>query len=197
MKAFYEVGYRFFRMPWEGGPRAELVALVESGRIQLCRTIDLGCGTGSNTIYLAQRGFDVTGIDYARAAIAKARRRAADAGVHVTFVVNDLTHLRRTSGAFDFLVDYGTFDDLSPGDRELYMKSLVALSHVGSRFLLWCFEYCMRWWEHLIPFFPPPLAPDEAQRRFSAHFALEQIAGERHSTGWPPGWAAYLMTRRM
>jgi cyclopropane fatty-acyl-phospholipid synthase-like methyltransferase len=195
MKTFYEVGYRFFRMPWEQGARAELVDLVESGRIQPCRAIDLGCGTGSNAIYLAQRGFDVTGVDYATAAIAKARRRADTAGASVSFVAADLTNLQDVSGVFDLLVDYGTFDDLTPAARELYLRSLLALSHLGSRYLLWCFEYRMRWWEYFIPFFPPPLAPDEAQQRFGAHFSIERIAGEQRSSGWPPGWAAYLMTR--
>lgn len=195
MKAFYEVGYRYFRMPWEGGPRAELVDLVESGRIQPCRAIDLGCGTGSNAIYLAQHGFAVTGVDFANAAIAKARRRAADAKAHVSFVVDDLNSLRRVSDAFDFLVDYGAFDDLTPSARDLYVRSLLTLSHIGSRFLLWCFEYHMRWWEYMIPFFPPPLEPGEVQRRFGLHFSIERIAGEQRGTGWPPGWGAYLMTR--
>ncbi len=53
MKLFYELGYRFFRMPWDMGPRKELVKLVESRRIVPCRAIDLGCGTGSNAIFLA------------------------------------------------------------------------------------------------------------------------------------------------
>jgi SAM-dependent methyltransferase len=197
MKAFYEVGYRYFRMPCEGGPRAELVDLVESGRIQPCRAIDLGCGTGANAIYLAQRGFDATGVDFASAAITKARSRAAAAGASASFVVDNLTRMRCVSGTFDLLVDYGTLDDLTPDDRDRYRKTLLALSQVGSRYLLWCFEYEMRWWEHFIPFFPPPLAPDEAQRRFGSHFAIERIAGERHNAGWPPGWTAYLMTRRV
>lgn len=195
MKAFYEVGYRYFRMPWEGGPRAELVALVESGRIQPCRAIDLGCGTGANALYLAKCGFDVTGVDFASAAVTKARRRAANAGARASFIVDDLTGVRHVSGTFDFLVDYGTFDDLTLDDRDRYVKCLLALSQIGSRYLLWCFEYEMRWWERFIPFFPPPLAPDEAQQRFGSHFAIERVAGERHSSGWPPGWAAYLMTR--
>lgn len=196
MKAFYEIGYRFFRMPWEQGPRDELVRLVESGRIRPCRAIDLGCGTGSNAIYLARHGFDVTGLDYATAAIAKARLRAADAGASVSFIVHDLTHLGGVSGVFDFLVDYGTFDDLTPVARDRYLDTLLALSHIGSQYLLWCFEFQMRWWERFIPFFPPPLASDEAQQRFGQHFAIERIAGEQHRAGWPPGWAAYLMTRR-
>jgi cyclopropane fatty-acyl-phospholipid synthase-like methyltransferase len=196
MKAFYEIGYRFFRMPWEQGPRDELVRLVESGRIQPCRAVDLGCGTGSNAIYLAQRSFDVTGVDFAASAIAKAHERASAVGAAVSFVVADLTSPRGISGTFDFLVDYGTFDDLTPAARDRYADTLLSLSHVGSQYLLWCFEYRIRWWERFIPFFPPPLVPGEAQRRFGKHFAIERIAGEEHSAGWPPGWAAYLMTRR-
>lgn len=196
MKAFYEIGYRFFRMPWEQGPRDELVHLVESGQIHPCGAIDLGCGTGSNAIFLAQHGFDVTGVDYADSAIAKARRRAASSGATVSFVVGSLTNLRGVEGHFDFLVDYGTFDDLSAADRARYVDTVLALSHAGSRYLLWCFEYRMRWWEHFIPFFPPPLTPDEAERHFGQHFTIERIAGEQSGAGWPPGWAAYLMTRR-
>jgi SAM-dependent methyltransferase len=196
MKAFYEIGYRYFRMPWEQGPRDELVRLVESGRIRPCRALDLGCGTGANALYLAQRGFDVTGVDYAVAAIEKARRRAAAAGATVSLVVDDLTDPQRLSGVFDFLVDYGTFDDLTPAGRDCYLDTLLALSHAGSQYLLWCFEYKMRWWERFIPFFPPPLAPGEAQRRFGQRFAIERLAGERSGAGWPPGWAAYLMTRQ-
>jgi cyclopropane fatty-acyl-phospholipid synthase-like methyltransferase len=196
MKAFYEIGYRYFRMPWEQGPRDELTRLVENGRILPCRAIDLGCGTGANAIYLAQRGFDVTGVDYAAAAIEKARRRAAASGASVSFVVDDFTGPRHLSGVFDFLVDYGAFDDLTPVKRDRYVNTLLTLSRVGSQYLLWCFEYQMRWWERFIPFFPPPLTPDEAQRRFGQRFAIERVAGERQSAGWPPGWAAYLMTRQ-
>lgn len=105
MKLFYEIIYRYFHAPWDIGPRGELVALVESGRITPCRTVDLGCGAGANAIYLAQRGFDVTGVDYAKAAIAKARARAKDAGVQVNFILDDLTNLRYVSGTFDFLLD--------------------------------------------------------------------------------------------
>ena len=58
MKWFYEVVYQYFRAPWDIGEREELVNLVENGRIKPCRTIDLGSGTASNCIFLAQHGFD-------------------------------------------------------------------------------------------------------------------------------------------
>jgi methylase of polypeptide subunit release factors len=55
VKRFYEITYRYFRAPWDIGAREELVSLVESGRIQPGRAIDLGCGAGANAIYLAQK----------------------------------------------------------------------------------------------------------------------------------------------
>ena len=194
MKLFYELGYRFLRMPWETGPREELVELVESGRIAPCRAIDLGCGTGSHAIFLAEHGFDVTGIDFAAAAIEKARRRADAAGVHVRFVIDDLTDLRGVRGTFDLLVDYGVLDDLRPVDRDLYVRNVLPLTHPGSHYLLWCFEWPTRWWERLL--LEMTLEPGEAERRFGTHFEIERIAGETRPSGWPPGYAAYLMTRK-
>ncbi len=194
MKAFYNIGYRHFRMPWDGGPRSELVELVESGRITAGRAIDLGCGTGSNAVFLAQHGFDVTGVDFAEAAIDKARAKADAAGVRVDFIIDDLTSLRRVSGTFDFLVDYGALDDLRDRDRDLYVHSVVPLAHPDSRFLLWCFEWPEQWWERLVPA-AMALRPGEAERRFGTSFAIERFAGEQRSAGWPRGYAAYLMTR--
>lgn len=199
MKLFYEVTYRYFRAPWDIGPRRELVELVESGRIRPCRVIDLGSGTASNCIWLAQRGFDVTGVDYAVAAIEKGRRMAREAGVSVDFIVDDLTDLRHVHGPFDLLVDYGTLDDLVPSDRDRYMRSVLPLTRSGSLFLLYCFEWKLRWWERLLlrlSFFGAmALEPGEVERRFGEHFEIERIAGEVDWRRWPPAYAVYLMRR--
>ncbi len=200
MKLFYQLGYRYFRMPWEIGPREELVQLVENRRIAPCRALDLGCGTGSNAVFLAQHGFDVTGVDYAASAIEKARRKADTAKVKVEFLVDDLTNLQKVNGTFDFLLDYGTLDDLSPQDRNLYVSNVLPLTHHDSKFLLWCFEWRLRWWERvltrLLPFGALALEPGEAERRFGEYFEIERIAGEAKLRGWPRGFAAYLMTRK-
>ena len=195
MKLFYEVIYRYFRAPWDIGAREELVSLVESGRLKPCRAIDLGCGTGENAIYLAQQGFDVTGVDFAQAAIEKARGKAKDLGVPVDFLVDDLTDLHHVSGTFDFLLDYGVLDDLRLDQREPYLHNLLALTQPGSLYLLWGFEYSMRWWENLIPFHDIPFTPGEIEERFGKTFEIERIAGKVDYSKWPPGYAAYLMTR--
>ncbi len=196
MKQFYEFTYRHFRAPWDIGAREELVSLVESKRIQPCRAIDLGCGTGANAIYLAQCGFDVTGVDYAEAAIEKSRARAREAGVQVNFLVDDLTNLRYVSGKFALLIDYGVLDDLRLNQRQSYLHNMVPLTHSGSLYLLWGFEYPMRWWEKLLPFFDIPFYPGEIEQRFAPYFEIEKIAGKIDYSHWPPGYAAYLMTRK-
>lgn len=202
MKLLYEVLYRYFKAPWELGPRDELVALVENGRIAPCRAIDLGCGTGDNAIFLAQHGFDVTGVDFSPAAIKKARRKADAADVAVHFVVDDLTMLRHVTGTFDLLVDYGTFDDLNDHDREKYLDNVLPLTHPASRFLLWCFEWPRRWWEpfimRLLPIGNLALEPGDAQRYFGRHFAIERVAGGENlvQAGMALSTACYIMTRQ-
>jgi len=192
---FYQLTYRYFRAPWEIGPRQELVELVEAGVLTPCRAIDLGCGTGANSVFLAQHGFEVTGVDFAPAGIEKATRAATDAGVSVDFVVDDLTDLRHTRGPFDFLLDYGVLDDLRLPQREFYKRSILPLTHPGSRFLLWGFEYPIRWWERLIPFMDLPFAEGEIEAVFGDHFTIETIARHLDWKTWPPGNVAYLLTR--
>ncbi len=196
MKSFYEIFYRYFHAPWDIGPRDELVRLVEDHSIQPGRAIDLGCGTGANAIFLAQHGFDVTGVDFAQAAIAKARQRANAAGVQIHFVVDDLTNLQQVSGTFDFLLDYGVLDDLSLRQREAYLQNLLPLTRPGSCYLLWGFEYPIRWWEKSIPFYDRPFEPGEIAERFGRYFDIVKIAGEVKWSTWPPGYAVYLMTRK-
>ena len=202
MKTFYNTWYRFGTPPWVGSARPELVRLVSDGVLAPPgRAIDLGCGTGANSIYLAQQGFDVTGVDFAPAAVARARTAAHAAGVDVEFVVDDFTVLSRVHGPFDLLVDYGSFDDLGPKARAAYVRAVVPLARPGARFLLWCFEWEPKLWERaamaILPGGNLTLRPGEIHRTFSETFEIERIAGESGLSTWPRGWACYLMTRKI
>ena len=103
MKQFYDLRYRHGTPPWVGAPRQELVRLVTDGILTPGSAIELGCGVGDNAIFLAQHGFTVTGVDLAPAAIRRARAKARDAGIDVSFIVDDLTRLRHVNGPFDLL----------------------------------------------------------------------------------------------
>lgn len=200
MKWAYELMYRysFVPIPFDAGPRDELVHLVKSGRIKPCRALDLGSGTASNVIYLAQHGFDVTGVDYSRAAIKMGRLRAREAGVEATFIEDDLTNLQYLSGTFDFLVDYGCLHSFSPKKRPLYVKNTVPLARQGSIFLLVSFERSPRWWEpRLIDRlgWSMPLEPGEVERRFGDFFDIERLDEVTHDSKPLPRMSGYLLTR--
>ena len=68
------------------------------------RALDLACGEGQNAIWLAARGWDVVGVDFSEAAIAKARARAERDGVEVEFVCSDLLAYEPAAGAFDLVL---------------------------------------------------------------------------------------------
>lgn len=145
MKArLYDWMYRI-GAPWDRvGVRTDLVDLISSGAVNPethPRSIDLGCGTGANVVYLAEQGFDSHGVDFSHVALSKARRRAEAAGVDVHLLQADLTAgaLPGFEGGFDLLVDFGTLDDLR-GDNRLALARLVtSLARPGARFLEWCF----------------------------------------------------------
>jgi SAM-dependent methyltransferase len=143
-RRFYDLMYRW-GAPWEGGPRDELVELVTAGRLTTrspgALAIDLGCGSGANVAFLAEHGFDVTGVDFSPVALKKADGLLARRGVTARLVQADLTasSLGEAEGKYDLLVDYGTLDDLTGARREAMATTIARLSAPGSQFLLWCF----------------------------------------------------------
>lgn len=140
----YDLMYRTWA-PWDAvGVREDLVALLGRGAIdpqRHPRSIDLGCGTGANVVYLAHQGFESWGIDFSEVAIQKAHRRAQGAGVETHLVVGDLTamSIEGVDGSFDFLIDFGTLDDLTGHDRRRMADTVTRLSRPGSVFLEYCF----------------------------------------------------------
>ncbi len=102
--------------------------------------LDIGCGLGDNAIYLASRGYSVTGLDGSSAAIEQARSRAAQAGVSVTFGVTDATNLAGYDGRFDTVVDSALYHCLDDGGRQAYAAGLYRSARPGARLHLYCFS---------------------------------------------------------
>ena len=74
----YKTRYESGRTPWDlGRPDFNLIETVTNFPIPSCKALDIGCGTGDNSIWLAQQGFSVTGTDVADVALTKAREKAA------------------------------------------------------------------------------------------------------------------------
>lgn len=102
--------------------------------------LDIGCGLGDNSIFLASRGHAVTGLDGSPAAIERARTRAAEAGVTVNFAVADATSLTGYDGRFDTVIDSALYHCLDDEGRRAYAAGLYRSTRPGARWHLSCFS---------------------------------------------------------
>ncbi len=132
--------------PWEGAPRKELVELLESGRLSPVvaggpRALDVGCGSGADTILLSDHGFDAVGVDFSTVALEKARTAAGDRP-GVSFVQADLFALpdQVTDLQYDLIFDGGTLDDFPAARRQELARILTRLARPGAVLVLWCFS---------------------------------------------------------
>lgn len=129
--------YRKGQTPWDSGrPCSELVRLLEDEVISPCKALDLGCGTGTNAIYLAQMGFDVTAVDISQVAIEMAREKADAASVSVLFMMVKLPTPFLPGKVFDFVFDRGCFHALKNDERSQYAEMLKEVTVEDSLFLL-------------------------------------------------------------
>jgi SAM-dependent methyltransferase len=136
-RLFFSVWY-FFNPPWDTGVSPP--ELMEHIRTHPSGwALDLGCGTGTNVITLAQRGWRATGVDFAPTAIREARRKAEKAGVQATFQVADVTRLEDLKSQFDLVLDMGCFHSLPSHTREAYIQNLERLLDSGGTYLLYAF----------------------------------------------------------
>lgn len=90
------------RMVWSAEPNRFLVE--ELAGLAPGHALDLACGEGRNAIWLARRGWDVTGVDFSGVAIDKARRMAAEAGAAARFARADLAEHVPEPGSADLVV---------------------------------------------------------------------------------------------
>ncbi len=123
----WEKRYQEGDLPWDTGqPEQHLVDLVNSGSVLIGRVLEIGCGTGTNAIWLAERGFDVLGVDVSPTAIAAARDKAARAGVECEFLAGDFFAESIAAAPFDFVCDRGCFHIFDAADVQRQFAARVA-----------------------------------------------------------------------
>jgi SAM-dependent methyltransferase len=173
-RVFYRIGFT----PWDGHPIAtSLRSLVEgsdgSPALTPGAALDVGCGTGDTSIYLAQHGWRVIGVDFVPKAVDKARAKGGAAGVTVDFRQGDATRLtgEGVGSGFGLIVDQGCFHGMSDSDRDRYVAEVTAVAAPDARLLL-------------VEFTPggaigvPGVDQAEIERRFAACWRLLSTGDE-------------------
>jgi cyclopropane fatty-acyl-phospholipid synthase-like methyltransferase len=136
-KLFYSIFY-LGKPPWDTGiTPPELVEFVHNHPPG--RALDLGCGSGTNVVFLAQHGWQATGVDFVQKAIRSARHKADQAGVAANFYTDDVTRLSKITGQFELVLDIGCFHSLSVPAKRVYAANLSRLLAPNGTFLLYGF----------------------------------------------------------
>ena len=176
-RAFFRLAYRLGFRPWDSGiPPPELVEVIEGGRrLTAGRALDLGCGTGTTSMYMASHGWQVTAVDFVPRAIKAALLKAARAGSPVGFLVGDVTRLNALAiePGFDLLFDQGCFHSLPEAAQAAYARQVSAIARSGATYLLYAFGRQPR----RRPFFPTGVSPDDVRSRFPDFDMIEARPG--------------------
>ena len=164
----------------------EVERLIEGGSVAPGRALDLGCGTGTNCIFLARHGWDAVGVDFSLLAIRRARRRARRAQLACRFYRADVTHMPFLRGPFDFALDIGCLHTVAPERRASYTTEVSRLVRPGGLYMLYAFLPADGGSRRGI-------APEDVHRLLVPAFAIErQVVGEDPNG---PGSAWYWLSR--
>lgn len=191
---WYRFLYGLGITPWEsdtavlGEQMARLLSNVEAdGQSLPARALDLGCGTGRWSVMLAQRGWRTTGIDVVPKAVRRARVRAREAGVDVSFIEGDITRLDESNVGTDFslFLDVECFNHLSDTAREAVGRGVNAVASSDATLLLLVWKRARR----------GPLPPGATQENVEAAFAGWKVVHEEPYDGEMPGPLAAVAPR--
>ena len=126
--------------PWDlGRPQPAFVRLAGEGLLT-GQVLDVGCGTGEQTLLAASSGADALGVDVSPLALEQARGKAAARGVKARFEVADALSLEDLGLSFDTVIDSGLFHVFDDDDRARYVASLASVLRSGGHLYLMCFS---------------------------------------------------------
>jgi SAM-dependent methyltransferase len=129
--------YASGELPWDTGqPEPVLVEFVTSGAVTPGRALEIGAGTGTNAIWMAERGFDVLGVDVSPLAVERARAKMEGRALRCRFSAWDILAAPPPEGPFHFVFDRGCFHVFDEaGEREEFAAHVAAALAPGGLWL--------------------------------------------------------------
>ncbi len=176
--------------PWDvGRPQPALVGLVGGGELNNGSVLDVGCGTGENALYLAEKGLAVVGVDLTNRAIAAARAKAAERKLKIDFQEGNALSLDFKDGIFDNVIDSGLFHTFPDDDRPVYAREVARVLAWRGKYFMLCFseKEPTNWGG------PRRVTRKEIEATFSSFFKINYIRDALFTTRFhSKGGKAYL-----
>ena len=136
----FEASYAAGTPPWDiGRPQPAFAKLAADGALA-GRVLDAGCGTGEHALLAASFGHEAVGVDIAATAIDRARTKAIERGLEVSFLVADALRLTELDERFDTVLDCGLFHTFDDDDRARFVDSVASIVPTGGRYHMLCFS---------------------------------------------------------
>jgi SAM-dependent methyltransferase len=121
--------YAAGQLPWDTGrPEPVLVEFVTSGRVRPGPSLEIGAGTGTNAIWMAERGFEVFGVDVSPLAVERAKAKMGGSDLRCRFAAWDILAAPPPDGPFQFVFDRGCFHVFDePDERQRFAAHVAAV----------------------------------------------------------------------
>lgn len=127
------------RLPWHTKNPPKILSGIFNSRTRPGRVLDIGCGTGMTAILFAQKGYEVTALDFIDEALCIARKNADTAGVNIEFIEADFLKWQ-PSIKYDVVFDAGCLHGISGVSRNIYKQQLLHCLNNGGDYVLIHFE---------------------------------------------------------
>lgn len=188
--ARWDASYRDERPPWEiERPQPAVERLLAENAFH-GDVLDVGCGTGENTMLLASRGLHALGLDWAASAVEMAQAKAVERSLEVEFKVGDALRLDSLDRSFDSILDSALFHTFNDEARTEYVTSIGSVTRSGSMLFLLCFSELEPWGGG-----PRRVTQAEIRNAFTDGWVVRSIVPERYEIRLSPGYAlAWLAT---
>ncbi|PRR78611.1 Cyclopropane-fatty-acyl-phospholipid synthase [Clostridium liquoris] len=125
---------------FKNSPDENLISYFNRGLLKQGKALDIGCGNGRNSLYLAQKGFKVYGVDFSKTSIEWAKQMANEKSLEISFLCQSVFDFKDEPESFDFIYDAGCFHHIKPHKRNQYLNTILKYLKQDGYFAMACFN---------------------------------------------------------